>query len=71
MYMDIPGRRQCGMLKILVHWKSGERHRPQRHSMADKWCRSDPGIQTCEPGLPKRSTPNLTIGSRASPEKGF
>ena len=30
------------------------------HSMADKWCRSAPGIQTCEPRSPKQNALNPT-----------
>ena len=28
--------------------------------MADEWCRSVPGIQTCKPRLPKQNAPKLT-----------
>ena len=39
------------------------------HSMADKWCRSTPGIWTSEPRLLKLSVPNLTTMPRGQPHK--
>lgn len=37
--------------------------------MADQWCRSVPGIQTCEPRSPKWSMLNLTTTPWGQPQK--